>query len=117
MHICKLSDIAVGAARGFRVSAEVEIFIIRRGEHIYGYYNRCPHTGAPLNWQADQFLDLSGSYIQCSGHDAMFRIEDGHCLTGPCHGQSLSPVLLTIVDEHIFCSFVADPDLGQESPL
>ena len=102
MKLCDLHDIKIGAARAFRVSEQSEIFIIRHGEQLLAYYNRCPHTGAPLNWLPDQFLDNSGAYIQCSGHDALFRIEDGLCVHGPCHGRSLSPVTVTVAADQIF---------------
>lgn len=104
MKICELSAIEDGRARAFDVTEQLEIFIVRMGKDVYGYYNQCPHTGVPLNWQVDQFLDFSGGYIQCSGHDAMFRIQDGLCLSGPCHGQSLRPVKLSVVDGQICLS-------------
>jgi nitrite reductase/ring-hydroxylating ferredoxin subunit len=55
----------------------------------YAYLNRCPHTGAPLNWMPDQFLNYENDMIQCALHGALFRIEDGYCLYGPCQGESL----------------------------
>lgn len=96
MKICALDELEEGTARTFCIHERQEVFIVRQGGHVHGYYNRCPHTGAPLNWLPDQFLDTSGTYIQCSGHDALFRIEDGLCVSGPCHGQSLSPVNLMV---------------------
>jgi nitrite reductase/ring-hydroxylating ferredoxin subunit len=32
--------------------------------------------------------------IQCALHGALFRIEDGYCLYGPCQGASLHPLPL-----------------------
>jgi len=101
MKICELLEIEDGAARAFHLSEQLEIFIVRQGRHIFGYHNCCPHTGAPLNWLPEQFLDFSGDYIQCTGHDAMFRVEDGFCVSGPCHGQSLTPVQLIELDGDI----------------
>jgi nitrite reductase/ring-hydroxylating ferredoxin subunit len=40
----------------------------------------------------DQFLSDDGRFIVCSTHGALFRIEDGHCLDGPCVGQALERV-------------------------
>jgi nitrite reductase/ring-hydroxylating ferredoxin subunit len=42
--------------------------------------------------QDDQFLSDDGRFIVCSTHGALFRIEDGHCLDGPCIGQALERV-------------------------
>jgi nitrite reductase/ring-hydroxylating ferredoxin subunit len=96
MNICAVDELEDGAARSFCIREHLEAFIIRQGEHLHAYLNSCPHTGAPLNWLPDQFLDASGSYIQCSGHDALFRIDDGLCVHGPCSGQSLTPLKLTV---------------------
>lgn len=103
MKICELTDISPGSARGVELDNDAEIIIVRvSSEEIVAYVNRCPHTGASLNWQPDQFLDHTGKYIQCSNHDALFRIEDGVCIAGPCIGQSLSPFRFEIRDGMVF---------------
>lgn len=79
-------------------------FLVRRGGRLYGYINRCPHIGIELNWLPNQFLDLSGELIQCSTHGALFRIEDGHCIHGPCHGDQLEPLDLQVKGEWIAIS-------------
>jgi len=73
---------------------EKEMFIVRyRGEY-HVYENSCPHTGGPLDWMPGQFLDLEKNHIQCSTHHALFRINDGFCISGPCSGQRLKKVNL-----------------------
>lgn len=57
---------------------------------MYVYKNRCPHRGVGLEWLPDQFLDSSASLIQCATHGALFLIEDGECIAGPCEGKSLT---------------------------
>jgi nitrite reductase/ring-hydroxylating ferredoxin subunit len=69
-----------------------DILVVRRGKNVYGYLNTCPHTGGPLDWVPDQFLDLTREYIQCATHGALFRIADGVCVYGPCAGDRLTPV-------------------------
>ncbi|MEE8263379.1 MAG: Rieske (2Fe-2S) protein, partial [Gammaproteobacteria bacterium] len=41
-------------------------------------------------WVPDQFLDETGNLLQCATHGALFRIEDGFCVAGPCTGASLT---------------------------
>lgn len=65
-------------------------FAIRHGGKLYAYLNQCPHTGAPLNWSPGQFLDAEGEHLMCSLHGALFRIEDGYCIYGPCAGAALT---------------------------
>ncbi len=93
--LCRWDELADPATRGFILASELggyEIFIVRSGEQIFAYRNHCPHTGAPLDWQPDQFLDVDKMFIQCAFHGALFRIEDGYCVRGPCTGQSLESV-------------------------
>ena len=79
-------------------------FLIRHQGKIHAYINRCPHTGASLNWQPNQFLDNSGRLIQCGIHGARFQIEDGYCLHGPCLGQSLQALKVTIEQSKVYVS-------------
>jgi len=69
------------------------------GDRAYAYRNRCPHTGAPLDWQPHQFLDERGELIQCAIHGALFAIETGLCLRGPCAGRSLQALPVQLTDE------------------
>ena len=97
--LCRLEDIDDPGSKGMAVMLHGElreIFLVRKGDRMFGYLNSCPHTGAPLDWLPDRFLDLDGCYIQCAMHAALFRIEDGHCIAGPCSGDSLGTVALTV---------------------
>ena len=80
----------------------VDLFVIRWGESVYAYRNRCPHLGLPLNWLPDQFLDIDGELIQCSSHGALFTIEQGRCVAGPCAGQSLQALDCAVIQQNIF---------------
>ena len=70
--------------------------MVRRGEHVTAFVNSCPHTGVSLNWSPHQFLDVEGEFIQCSLHGALFRLDDGYCVRGPCVGQSLHALRVTL---------------------
>ncbi|MEW8627677.1 MAG: Rieske 2Fe-2S domain-containing protein [Candidatus Thiodiazotropha sp.] len=108
-RLCRIDELEDPGSRGFSMELDGEtheILVVRKGERVYGYRNRCPHTGINLEWQPDQFLDLSQSYIQCVTHGALFRIEDGLCLRGPCSGDALSPIRVEVQDDEV----VAIPD-------
>jgi nitrite reductase/ring-hydroxylating ferredoxin subunit len=103
IRLCAYADIPDNGARGFTVetgSGTRQIFVVRKQGNIHAYENRCPHTGVNLDWQPDQFLDLSNTLIQCSTHGALFRIMDGLCVHGPCLNRYLTRVD-TRVDEGI----------------
>ncbi|MCY1188410.1 hypothetical protein D9M73_295170 [compost metagenome] len=70
----------------------MKILATRRGGQVFLYRNRCPHRGVPLEWQPDRFLDASASLIQCATHGALFLIETGECIAGPCAGAALTPL-------------------------
>ena len=69
-----------------------DVFAVKKQGRLYLYRNKCPHFHVPLNWEPDRFLDNSGDLIQCSTHGALFAIEDGLCLQGPCPGERLEAI-------------------------
>ena len=88
-------------SRGFIIN-KVALFAVRQRGVIYLYQNRCPHRGISLEWLEHQFLDASGELIQCATHGALFLPESGLCVSGPCTGQSLTPVPFIVVDGGVF---------------
>jgi nitrite reductase/ring-hydroxylating ferredoxin subunit len=84
-------DIAEGQSKG-QETGNTYLFAVKKDGQVYLYLNSCPHLGTPLEWQEDKFLDPDGALIQCSTHGALFEIESGHCLVGPCQGQFLKAV-------------------------
>ncbi|MCY1395311.1 Rieske [2Fe-2S] domain protein [compost metagenome] len=90
-HLCHSADLGEAQSRGFDIDG-LKIFAIRRGGQVFVYRNRCPHRGVALEWQPDNFLDSSASLIQCATHGALFLVETGECIAGPCAGDSLTAV-------------------------
>ena len=99
IRICHLDELADPDSRAFTLlhkDTAIEGFVVRRGECVTAFVNSCPHTGATLNWSPHQFLDVAGEFIQCSMHGALFRLDDGFCVRGPCVGQSLQSLQVTL---------------------
>lgn len=97
--LCKTSDIEDPGSKSFELKIKRKthsIFVVHKNAEFFAYYNKCPHTGANLEWQEDKFLDLDNALIQCATHDALFMIDSGECIAGPCVGESLQslPLLL-----------------------
>ena len=67
-------------------------FVINWHGQFYAYLNSCPHTQAALNWVPQQFFDTESEFLQCSLHGALFEIDTGECLRGPCVGAFLEPI-------------------------
>lgn len=87
--LCPSATLAPDSSLGFDIDG-CKLLVVRRAGIAYFYINRCPHRGIALEWQPDSFLDSSASLIQCATHGALFLIESGECIAGPCAGQSLT---------------------------
>lgn len=99
--LCAINDIPDGESKGF-LHQSLNIIAVRQQDSVYLYHNSCPHLGIPLEWQADQFLNVDKSLIQCNTHGALFTIENGECISGPCPGARLQAIAFTVQDGHIF---------------
>lgn len=96
LELCPSDAIEAGSSRGFQVGEHSCFAVKNLDGDIFVYANRCPHLGVELEWVADQFLDSEGALIQCATHGALFVIETGHCVAGPCNGQYLKTIPSTV---------------------
>ncbi len=102
--LCKTTDINDPGSKSFEVNIKRKtqaVFVVHKNGEFFAYLNQCPHTGATLDWQEDQFLDLDKALIQCATHDALFFINSGECIAGPCKGQFLQVLPILIIDDEI----------------
>ncbi|MFE8071371.1 Rieske 2Fe-2S domain-containing protein [Marinobacteraceae bacterium S3BR75-40.1] len=83
------AELAEGQSRECQLE-DTALFLVRHRGVVHAYRNRCPHLGIELNWAPNRFLDLDKRFIQCSTHGALFKIQDGHCIAGPCQGEALT---------------------------
>lgn len=104
IKLCQRHDIPDPGSKEFSVKRGRtlhDLFVVHKDGAFYAYRNSCPHTGASLNWQEHQFLDMDNAMIQCSVHDALFEIDSGYCISGPCSGQTLEELSLSVEGEDI----------------
>ena len=107
--ICRMSDIPSQRAKGFQLMIVDEdgarrpwsLIVVRWGKQAFGYVNKCPHDGVNLDWERNQFLDPNGTRLMCGKHGALFDLGTGACVEGPCKGEGLTPVALTVLDGDI----------------
>jgi len=102
--LCKTTDIEDPGSKSFEVKIKRKtqsIFVVHKNGEFFAYYNKCPHTGASLEWLEHQFLDLDKALIQCATHDALFMIDSGECVAGPCVGDTLQNLKLSIQADEI----------------
>lgn len=96
--LCRLDAVADGAAVAVEAlldGSSESLIVVRQGATVRAYRNVCPHAGRRLDWAPGRFL-LRDGVLTCAAHGASFRTESGLCIGGPCRGQSLREVPLTI---------------------
>jgi nitrite reductase/ring-hydroxylating ferredoxin subunit len=99
--VCRLTELGARGARAFTIGAgdwPLRGFVVRSGDAVRGYVNRCPHAGHPLNLLPERFLTADSELILCSSHGALFEKGNGYCVAGPCAGRSLTPIALEVRD-------------------
>ncbi len=115
-----LREIADPGARAFTRGGgdwPLRGFVVRRGDDVHAYVNHCPHAGFPLNGQPDQFLAPGGMLILCVMHGALFEIDSGRCVSGPCAGRRLRPIAVRVERGYVMLEddvpLEEPPDLGR----
>jgi nitrite reductase/ring-hydroxylating ferredoxin subunit len=101
---------AISAGRFIRVDlgAVVAIGVLRVRSILVGrtgggigvlaaYLNVCAHQAVPLDVGADSPMSDDGYHLLCHQHGAIYRPNDGYCVSGPCKGESLVRVAIESV--------------------
>ncbi len=111
-RLCALADIADPGAKAFRFRDGDLLFagfVVRAGELIRGFIDRCPHAAYPLGYYGtDQFLTKAGDRILCAAHGALFTLE-GEGVCNPCQGQWLTPWEVEVRDGDVFTAAFTPP--------
>ncbi len=103
-RICTLADLAATGAREFKVErAQWPLygFVVRKGDVIAAYLNRCPHAGHPLNLRTDKFFTPDAALLMCNSHGALFEPQSGRCVAGPCIGKSLVRIPIRVEGDEV----------------
>jgi nitrite reductase/ring-hydroxylating ferredoxin subunit len=61
-------------------------FAIRYAGTVHAYLNRCSHVPMEMDYQPNRFFDLTGHWLICATHGAMYSPDTGACRGGPCRG-------------------------------
>lgn len=102
MRLCKLDEVPSNGAKGFDPFNEGHdsIFVVNTPKGLFAYRDICPHYGSTtLPWRKNEYLNSAGTNIVCAAHGAEFEIATGLCVSGPCLGQSLTPIPLIVAED------------------
>lgn len=100
--LCSADAVPEGASRGFDPHGEGQdsVIVVRWHGRLHAWRDACPHHGGtPMAWRKDEYLNADRSRIVCAAHGAQFDIETGACTLGPCLGQSLQRIDITVSAE------------------
>ena len=74
------------------------LLLYRHGDDVRAWLNICPLAGRRLDWAPGQFLKNQDGLLVCAAHGATFELSGGRCVAGPCRGDALRAVPVTVRD-------------------
>lgn len=93
----------------FGLPREALVLVDERGE-VRAYVNQCKHLPIPIDSGSREFFDAEGTHLLCGTHGALFRLDDGMCVRGPCRGLPLDPVEVVVEDGDVVLLLADDED-------
>lgn len=68
----------------------VEVVVLRDADGTpRAYTNECQHVAIPLDSGSRDFFDDETGMLICLTHGALYQLDDGMCVAGPCRGRAL----------------------------
>lgn len=98
LPVCDQTELRAGEVRTAWIGSDRhglprEALVLRDHEgQIHAYVNQCKHLPIPIDSGSREFFDADGRHLLCGTHGALFRLDDGMCVHGPCRGLSLERV-------------------------
>ncbi|QIC69499.1 Rieske (2Fe-2S) protein [Acinetobacter indicus] len=94
-QIAELEDVATKKV-AHPLQKNLDLVLIKNQQDYYAYHNICPHFSVQLDNAKGQFFTYNQRWIMCAHHSAMFEIETGLCVDGPCKSRQLTaePIVL-----------------------
>ena len=87
----RVDDLQTGDARCFPFLDDLglkdEAFVLRLGDDLFVYVNRCPHWRGQLDNGDKNLFDRSTSSILCQRHRSRFDPRTGEAISGVAEGR------------------------------
>jgi nitrite reductase/ring-hydroxylating ferredoxin subunit len=93
--VCRSLELAEGAVRTAHLGQDdqglpiMALLVRERSGAIVAYRNLCRHLPVPLDGGTGELLSEDGAHLVCGTHGAIYRLQDGYCVDGPCEGLAL----------------------------
>ena len=102
--LCRIDDIPDGGGRVLAIGedeAPFRLILLRSGDQVIAWHNRCPHFGQPLALKDEWLILKPHTTLSCNVHYARFRWQDGFCEAGDCEGESLTSLPIEVRDGQV----------------
>lgn len=114
--LCQADDVGEGEAKGFGPIGGYrrKIIVLRKAGKLHAWLDACPHypQGTPMAWRSNAYLNGDGTHIACHSHGALFDMQTGECVLGPCLGQGLTRVELTVNEQGEVFAALAEEEVA-----
>ncbi|HEV8541507.1 MAG TPA: Rieske 2Fe-2S domain-containing protein [Verrucomicrobiae bacterium] len=79
-----------------------EGFLALIESEIVCYENVCRHLPLPLDYGDGRFFTEDEKHFVCQTHGAMYDLQNGLCVAGPCVGASLKKIHVEVRGDEIW---------------
>lgn len=107
LPVCTRGELRAGEVRTafigtdrYGLPREALVLLDHEGQ-VRAYVNQCKHLPIPIDSGSREFFDADRRHLLCGTHGALFRLDDGMCVRGPCRGMPLDPVEVEVDEDAI----------------
>lgn len=79
-----------------------DLILVHCDGQLLAYENLCPHANETLDPMGGSIRSEDGQLLRCQRHGAEFLAATGECVSGPCLGESLTPVAVIAVGDEVY---------------
>ncbi|MGB5811922.1 MAG: Rieske 2Fe-2S domain-containing protein [Polyangiales bacterium] len=112
--VCAGEELKQGDARTVYLGKDVQglpiVAILLRNSTggLVALRNLCRHLPVPLDGGTGELLTEDRRHLICGTHGALYRIDDGYCVEGPCEGLSLERLACRETNDGVYVSTGSD---------
>lgn len=97
--VAEAHEIAHATSRTFVLTCgtkKIDGFVVNFHGKFYAYVNRCCHIPMRMDWIENEFFTRDKRLLICPTHGASYDPTTGLCLDGPCPGEYLETIPVSV---------------------